>query len=49
MVADLNHNGVFDDAPDVVTDANHDGRINAADLTALGVASNIKTIHVHLA
>jgi len=49
VVDDLNHNGIFDDAPDVVTDANHDGRINAADLTALGVASNIKTIHFHLA
>jgi hypothetical protein len=49
VIDDLNHNGIFDDAPDVVTDANHDGRINAADLTALGVASNIKTIHFHLA
>jgi hypothetical protein len=49
VVKDLNHNGVFDDAPDVVTDANGDGRINAADLAALGVASNIKTIHFHLA
>ncbi len=24
-VADLNHNGIYDDAPDVVTDVNHDG------------------------
>jgi hypothetical protein len=49
VVDDLNHNGIYDDAPDVVTDANHDGRVNAADLAALGVASNIKTIHFHLA
>jgi hypothetical protein len=49
VVADLNHNGIFDDAPDVVTDANHDGRIDGADLVAFGVASNIKTIHFHLA
>ena len=49
VVDDLNHNGMFDDAPDVVTDANHDGRIDAADLSALGVASNIETIHFRLA
>ena len=49
VIDDLNHNGIVDDAPDVVTDANHHARINAADLTPLGVASNITTIHFHLA
>lgn len=43
-VADLNHNGIFDDAPDVVKDVNHDGRIDAKDLKAMGVASNIVTV-----
>ena len=49
VVDDLDHDGVYNDAPDVVTDANHDGRIDARDLRALGVASNIVTIHLHLA
>ena len=43
VVADLNHDGIFNDAPNVVVDANHDGKVNASDLTALGVASNIVT------
>ena len=34
-----NHDGVYNDAPDVVTDANGDGRIDRRDLQALGVAS----------
>ncbi len=48
VVADLNHNGVFDDAPNVVADVNHDGVVNAADLKALGVASNIETVDFHI-
>lgn len=48
VVADLNHNGVYDDAPNVLTDINHDGRIDRADLSALGVASNIETVHFHI-
>lgn len=43
-VADLNHDGIFNDAPDVVTDVNHDGRVDAKDLKAMGVASNIVTV-----
>jgi hypothetical protein len=43
-VADLNHNGIFDDAPDVLLDLNHDGRVDAKDLKVLGVASNIVTV-----
>jgi len=47
-VADLNHNGIFDDAPDVVTDINKDGVVDAKDLKALGVASNIVTVPFHI-
>jgi hypothetical protein len=48
VVDDLNHNGIYDDAPNVVTDLNHDGRIDKADLAKLGVASNIETVRFHL-
>lgn len=48
VVADLNHNRVFDDAPDVIADLNHDGVVNAADLKALGVASNIESVDFHI-
>lgn len=48
VVKDLDGNGVYDDAPDVVTDHNGDGRIDRRDLSALGVASNIETITFHL-
>jgi hypothetical protein len=44
VIADLNHDGIFNDAPNVVPDLNHDGRIDAADLKLLGVASNIVTV-----
>ncbi len=47
-VADLNHNGIFDDAPDVVSDLNKDGVVDAKDLKALGVASNIVTVPFHI-
>jgi hypothetical protein len=48
VVKDLNHDGVYNDAPDIVTDANGDGRINARDLKALGVASNIVRVPFHI-
>ena len=44
VAADRNRDGVFNDAPAVVPDANHDGRINAVDLKAYGVASRIVTV-----
>jgi hypothetical protein len=44
VVDDLNHDGIYNDAPNVVTDLNHDGRIDGKDLKALGVASNIVTV-----
>jgi hypothetical protein len=47
-VADLNHDGIYNDAPNVVPDANRDGRIDAKDLKALGVASNIVKVPFHI-
>src|SRR3954452_19703466 len=41
IAADKNGNGVYDDAPDVVPDANGDGLVGVKDLKAFGVASNI--------
>jgi hypothetical protein len=47
-IADLNHDGIYNDAPDVIMDVNHDGRIDAKDLKAMGVASNIVTVPFHI-
>jgi hypothetical protein len=44
VIADLNHDGILNDAPDVVPDLNQDGRVDAADLKLMGVASNIVTV-----
>jgi hypothetical protein len=44
VAADRNHDGVYNDAPAVVPDANGDRRINRTDLEAYGVASNIVTV-----
>ena len=44
VAADLNHDGVYNDAPASIPDSNGDGRINATDLRAFGVASNIVTV-----
>jgi hypothetical protein len=44
VAADRNRDGIYNDAPAVVPDANHDGRINAVDLRAYGVASNIAVV-----
>ena len=38
---DLNGDGIYNDAPGVVPDANGDGKCNARDLKAFGVVSNI--------
>ncbi len=48
VVADLNHDGIYNDAPSVVTDLNKDGVVDAKDLAVLGVASNIKTVDFHI-
>src|SRR5438094_6321726 len=44
VAADKNKHGIYHDAPAVVPDSNHDGRINATDLEAYGVASNIAVV-----
>jgi len=44
IVSDRDGNGLLDDAPDVVPDANGDGVVDERDLAALGVASNIATV-----
>lgn len=44
MVADLNGDGVFNDAPDVVGDSNGDGVIDEKDLEAIGLASNVRVV-----
>jgi hypothetical protein len=48
VIDDLDHDGVFDDAPDVVEDTNGDGRVDARDLKAIGVASNIVRVPFHI-
>lgn len=42
VAADHNGDGVYNDAPGVVPDANGDGQCNKRDLKAFGVASNIE-------
>jgi hypothetical protein len=44
VAADKNKDGIYNDAPAVVPDANGDGRIDAVDLKAFGVASNIAVV-----
>ena len=44
VAADKNKDGIYNDAPAVVLDSNRDGRINAVDLEAYGVASNIAVV-----
>lgn len=42
VAADLNQDGIFNDAPSVVPDANGDGVCDKRDLKAFGLASNIE-------
>ena len=44
VVDDVNHNGILDDAPDTVADSDHDGDVDSADLQALGLASEVRTV-----
>jgi hypothetical protein len=44
VAADKNNDGIYNDAPAVVPDANHDGRITGVDLKAFGLASNIVAV-----
>jgi hypothetical protein len=47
-VKDLNRDGIYNDAPDVVPDSNRDGVIDATDLKAIGVDSNIVSVPFHI-
>lgn len=42
VVDDLDGNGIFDDAPNVVPDADLDGDVDGRDLEALGLASQVE-------
>ena len=44
VAADKNRDGIYNDAPAIVPDANRDGHINAVDLTAFGLASDIVAV-----
>jgi hypothetical protein len=44
VVDDLDRNGIYDDAPNQVPDADGDGDVDKRDLVDLGVASNIVTV-----
>ena len=44
VAADKNKDGIYNDAPATVPDANRDGRINAVDLKAFGIASKIAVV-----
>lgn len=48
MIADLNHDGIYNAAPSIVQDVNGDGAIDARDLEPIGVASKITTIPFHI-
>jgi len=41
---DLNGDGIYNDAPNVIADSNGDGVCDKKDLKAMGVASNIKKV-----
>ena len=44
VAADKNYDGIYNDAPATVPDSNRDGRINAVDLKAFGIASDVVTV-----
>lgn len=44
-VKDLDHDGIHNDAPDVVADVNNDGKCTGDDLRAIGLDSKIVTAH----
>jgi len=48
VVDDLNGNGVYDDAPNVVADTDGDGDVDEEDLEALGLASKVETVKFHI-
>ncbi|WP_455218321.1 hypothetical protein [Kaarinaea lacus] len=45
---DLNNDGIYNDAPNVVPDANADGKCDHRDLKQLGLASNIESTRFYI-
>lgn len=48
VVSDLNGDGIYNDAPDVLPDMNGDGLCTQQDLIDYGVVSNIEQVHFHI-
>ncbi|KQS54609.1 hypothetical protein ASG36_19150 [Geodermatophilus sp. Leaf369] len=48
VVGDLNGNGILDDAPGVVQDADGDGDVDRRDLEAIGLASNVERVQFRI-
>ena len=48
VVDDLDHDGVYDDAPSVVADADGDGRVDRRDVQAIGLASRVVRVPFHI-
>lgn len=48
IAADTNHNGILDDAPDSVPDADADGDVDEHDLQAVGLASDVEQARFHI-
>lgn len=48
VIDDLNHDGIYNDAPAVVTDQNADGRVDRGDLEIMGVASKVETVEFRI-
>lgn len=44
MIDDLDGDGIYNDAPNVVADENADGKIDGRDLKEIGVASRVETV-----
>ena len=41
IAADVNKDGIYNDAPNIIPDADGNGKCNKKDIEAFGVASNI--------
>lgn len=48
VASDLNDDGIYNDAPDVLPDMDGDGLCTHRDLAELGVVSNIEQVHFHI-
>jgi hypothetical protein len=48
VAEDLNQDGIYNDAPDVLPDVDNNGKCNKKDLKRFGVASNIARVKFHI-